>query len=204
MLHSSNFFSVYQVKFYQPNILEFGMGKIHIKQILARNLKAAMERHYGGEVNQSQLSRDTKGVVSPKTISNYLAANRLPAGDLEVESAHSATISNLAAISDVLGVEVWQLIHPNPDLARRQQELYERMQSEFGVGDYQGPVAVTPETESRVHHLKQAAPGLREQLIAMFDSANSQQQKSIVSFARNVMKRFKGAGDSGAQSREGD
>lgn len=90
------------------------MAKMHIKQILARNLKGAMERKYNGIANQSQLSRDTQNKVSPKTISNYLSANRFQTGDPQLESIPSPTLSLLAEIADVLRVDVWELVHPNP------------------------------------------------------------------------------------------
>jgi hypothetical protein len=115
-MHSSNILQAEQVIFYQSDILEFGMGKTDIKKVLAKNLRAAMERRYAGTANQSALSRDTLGQVSPKTISNYLSANKLQNGDPDLAYIPSPSLSLLAVLAEALQIEVWELLRSSDNM----------------------------------------------------------------------------------------
>lgn len=120
--HSSNILPSNQVIFYQPNVLNFGMAKLHVKQLLARNLRNAMQAKFGKE-NQSELSRLTSGKVAPKTISNYLAANKIQdPNDPTLESIPSPSLTLLDDLAGVLGLEVWELLLP-PEKAASEDVL---------------------------------------------------------------------------------
>jgi transcriptional regulator with XRE-family HTH domain len=102
------------------------MKKADINQILARNLKAAIERKYG-EINQSQLARDSG--VPQTTISLILTPERrtpLASGELP-----SPTLSKIAALAAKLDVNLWELLHPDPAKARREQDFYEKLEENF-------------------------------------------------------------------------
>lgn len=120
--HSSNILPSNQVIFYQPDVLNCGMVKLHVKQLLARNLRNAMQAKFGKE-NQSELSRLTDKKVAPKTISNYLAANKIrDPNDPNLESIPSPSLTLLADLADVLGLEVWELLLP-PEKAANEDVL---------------------------------------------------------------------------------
>lgn len=101
------------------------MKKWDINYMLAKNLEAAMKRKFDGEVNQSELARLSG--VSQKTISNILSALVATPG----EKGHSTTLSKIEPIAKALGVELWELVHPDPDKARREQEFYKRIEEDF-------------------------------------------------------------------------
>jgi transcriptional regulator with XRE-family HTH domain len=86
------------------------MKKRDINQVLAKNLKEAMERKFDGEVNQSELARQSG--VSQKTISNILSTLRPELADLNV--APSPTVTKLSLLAKALDMDLWELLHPEP------------------------------------------------------------------------------------------
>lgn len=89
-----------------------------IKVLLAKNLWREIVRKYGepkrpGEMHQSALSRDTKDMVSQKTISNYLSP--LNKSGAELANVSGANIDQLEHLAKVFGIEVWQLLTPDND-----------------------------------------------------------------------------------------
>lgn len=97
-------------------------------EVLARNLKAAMERHYDGVVNQSALARDSG--VAQKGISNYLSANK-PENKPHLDDIPSPSLETLCKLAEALNIEAWELLHPDPEKARREQQFYERIEKDF-------------------------------------------------------------------------
>ncbi len=91
-----------------------------INVILARNLRTQMEMKYGN-VNQSELARAAD--VAQKTISNVLARERGP--------APSPSLTIVQRLADALGIEAWQLLHPDPVRAEREQEFYRKLEKDF-------------------------------------------------------------------------
>lgn len=103
-----------------------GMKKEDVNQILARNLAAAMQRKYG-QVNGSELARVSR--VPQTTIALLLRPERrvpLKSGELP-----SPTLSKVAALAAALDVQVWELLHPDPDKAKREQDFYRRLERDF-------------------------------------------------------------------------
>ncbi len=87
---------------------------------LAKNLRVAMEMKFGS-VNQSELAR--LAGVAQKTVSNVLARERGP--------APSPSLTVVQRLAEALGIEAWQLIHPDPERAEREQEFYRRIEKDF-------------------------------------------------------------------------
>lgn len=81
-----------------------------------------------GEVNQSKLADESK--VDQKSISNYLKALK-PGNKLELDDLPSPSLVNLAKMAGALGMQPWELLHPDIDRAVREQYLYRRIESEF-------------------------------------------------------------------------
>ena len=102
-----------------------GMKKRDVNQVLAKNLKAAIERKFDGKVNQSALARLSG--VSQKTISNILSAADPTPG----ETPPSPSLYTLEALAEKLGVAVWELVHPDPEKARREQDFYRKIEEDF-------------------------------------------------------------------------
>jgi transcriptional regulator with XRE-family HTH domain len=86
------------------------MKKRDINQVLAKNLKEAIERKYDGVVNQSELARQSG--VSQKTISNILSTLRPDLADMSV--APSPTVAKLSLLAKALDIALWELLHPDP------------------------------------------------------------------------------------------
>lgn len=121
-------------KDYFPSRLSysFDMGKTHIAEIFAKNLERAIANRYelkpDGTANQSALAKDAK--VSQKGISNYLTANN-PENKDRLDEISSPSILTLYKMAKALHVEPWELLHPNPEKARHEQEFYERIEKDF-------------------------------------------------------------------------
>lgn len=101
------------------------MGRDDIKALLARNLAAAMAPTYG--TNQSALAKAAG--VSQKTVSNILRPLKTEAG--VVEDTSGATIVVLDKLATVLGLKPWQLLHPHPDQAKREMDLYRKIEENY-------------------------------------------------------------------------
>lgn len=81
------------------------MGLLDINQVLADNLRAAMNR---AEVNQTALGK--KSGVAQNTISLYLAPEkRKPSAKGKEPSGKVTEVARMAA---ALGIEAWQLLLP--------------------------------------------------------------------------------------------
>ena len=121
-------------KEYFPNYRRYiyAMYTKNIKQVLGENLRSAMARKYGEDAvktSQSKLSRDTSGNVSQKTISNILSANS-KSGVL-LEEVPAASIEVLAQLAATLNMQPWELIHPDAARARREHEMYRKIEKDF-------------------------------------------------------------------------
>lgn len=102
------------------------MKKEDISQILARNLAEGMQRKYGA-VNASELARASG--VPQTTISLFLRPDRripLKSGEMP-----SPTLSKVSALAEALDIETWELLHPDPERAKREQEFYRRIERDF-------------------------------------------------------------------------
>lgn len=132
------------------------MGKMHIAELFARNLRTATEVKYGlkpdGEVNQSALHRDSG--VSQKAISNYLSALK-PENNNFLDQISSPSIMNLAKLANALSVEPWELLHPDPEKAKREREFYLRIERDFSNLPPLDPQQDWPQKERR-HHDRRA------------------------------------------------
>jgi transcriptional regulator with XRE-family HTH domain len=95
--------------------------------ILARNLKAAMEAANGGEgISQNALAAKSKvaqtGIgymLNPEAASRERAASAPPPPWRAIEK-----------VAHALGLEAWQLLHPNPaeaPLSDRQRRLFDQL-----------------------------------------------------------------------------
>lgn len=108
------------------------MARINVKKTLGKNLQDAIVKKYGAEAaksSQSQLARDTNKKVSQKTISNILSANLRDGPDLE--SVPAASIEVVAQLAYALGMHPWELIHPDPEKARREHSMYLKIEQDF-------------------------------------------------------------------------
>jgi transcriptional regulator with XRE-family HTH domain len=95
-----------------------------VAEILARNLKAAMETaNAGGGISQAQLAHISG--VAQTTISLMLRPDdrRNPIG----RGGSSPTIARVAMVARALRRQPWELLHPDPQRARREHALFEQM-----------------------------------------------------------------------------
>jgi hypothetical protein len=118
------------IKEYFPSRIGYSpsMRKMHPLELFAHNLRAAIERHYDGVVNQSALSRDS--TVSQKAISFYLSALK-PENRPHLDDLPSPSLENIFKLAATLNVEPWELLHPDPEKAKREREFYERIEKDF-------------------------------------------------------------------------
>ena len=97
------------------------MKKKDINQVFAENLAAAMRRKYGEyDKKQSELSRDTGGRISQKTISNLLSVLKPDAPNMS-----SPTLSTIEPLAKALNIQLWELLHPNSGVIASDPELDE-------------------------------------------------------------------------------
>lgn len=95
--------------------------------ILARNLKAAMEAANGGEgISQNGLAAKSK--VAQTGIGYMLNPDaRLPRAN---GKRSSPTLQAIEQVAHALGLEAWQLLHPNPaeaPLSDSQRKLFDQL-----------------------------------------------------------------------------
>ena len=89
--------------------------------MFAENLAAAMRRKYGEyDKKQSELSRDTGGRISQKTISNLLSVLKPDAPNMS-----SPTLSTIEPLAKALNIQLWELLHPNSGVIASDPELDE-------------------------------------------------------------------------------
>lgn len=74
-----------------------------------------MDRRYGELAKQERLA-EAAG-ISQKTVSNILSGLRRDQG--VSTPPPSTTLGKIELIANALGMEVWQLLHPNPDAVSR-------------------------------------------------------------------------------------
>lgn len=82
------------------------MADLDINQVLADNLRAAMDR---AEVNQTALGK--KSGVAQNTISLYLKPEKRKPGVNGKEP--SGKVTEVARMASALGLDAWQLLLPN-------------------------------------------------------------------------------------------
>lgn len=114
------------------------MDKVELQRLIAKNLATAYGRKFGGEVNQSELARQSH--ISQKTISNILSA--IEKSSKEVEELPSTTITNLARLAQTLDTPIWALLHPDPQRAARIDEMLKNIEL-----DYRKETAGQPEKD---------------------------------------------------------
>lgn len=102
--------------------------KLDLNQVVARNLRYFMERSADCK-NPNALSVKSRGAVSPQTVRNLTDPKQRPT--TTEKFAGYPTIDKLAVVAGLLGVEVWELLHPDVEHARRAQKFYELVQAEF-------------------------------------------------------------------------
>jgi transcriptional regulator with XRE-family HTH domain len=98
-----------------------------VAEIVARNLKAAMETaNAGGGISQAQLAKASG--VAQTTISLMLRPDdrRNPIG----RGGSSPTIARIAMVARALRWQPWELLHPDPFRARREHDLFEQFRRE--------------------------------------------------------------------------
>lgn len=100
------------------------MGKRTASQVLAANLAEAMRRK-----KLSQVALAAASGVPQTTISLYLrpAARQATHG----KAMPSPTVERLAMLAAALGVEPWQLLHPDPEKAQREADFYAKLRQDF-------------------------------------------------------------------------
>jgi len=98
-------------------------GKESISQTLARNLAEAMTRRKMTQVALAKVSG-----VPQTTISVILnPQQRLPTKG----APPSTTVVRVAMLAAALGLEAWQLLHPDPEQAQRETDFYRRISDNF-------------------------------------------------------------------------
>jgi len=104
--------------------------KPDLNAVVARNLRYFMERSADCK-NPNALSVRSKGAVSPQTVRNLTDPRQRPT--TTDKFVGYPNLDKLAVVAETLGVEVWELLHPNIEQARRAKELYERLEATFHV-----------------------------------------------------------------------
>ena len=99
------------------------MAKESISETLARNLGEAMTRRQLTQVSLAKASG-----VPQTTISVILnPSQRLPTRGAEP----GTTVVRVAMLAAALGLEAWQLLHPDPERAQREIDFYKRIAENF-------------------------------------------------------------------------
>jgi hypothetical protein len=102
------------------------MQKTPLSVIVAKNLKYFMGRSesYG---NANALA--VKAKVAPNSVRNLIdPKKRTVTADKPNGAPQLDTIQKCA---DALGIEVWQLLHPDIESAIRQQEMYKQIENSY-------------------------------------------------------------------------
>lgn len=98
-----------------------------VNQILADNLRQLMMRPDCAYRTANALG--VKAGIDPQTVRYLLdpakRANAKKAG------AHSPQIDKLEAIAKVLGCQVWELLHPDIEAARKEHEIIQAFKQDF-------------------------------------------------------------------------
>jgi transcriptional regulator with XRE-family HTH domain len=104
------------------------MAKESLTQIFARNLAAAMAEFDSGRgISQNQLAKDSG--VGQTTISLYLYPQRRAATG--GKSPPGPTLERVALLAKILHIEPYLLLHPDMQRARREQEMYRKIEEEY-------------------------------------------------------------------------
>lgn len=99
-----------------------------LSKVFARNLSTAMRDYGDGRgISQAQLAKDSG--VGQTTISLYLHPDRRSA--TEGNSPPSPTLERIGMLAKALKIEPWLLLHPDIERARREHEMYRKIEAEY-------------------------------------------------------------------------
>lgn len=99
---------------------------IDLTEIFAKNLKMVM----GDRWSQSSLHRESK--VPQTTIGLYLNPERR-GGPTPKGKTPGPTMTHLVKLATALEVQPWELLHPDLERARREQEMYAKIEANFAI-----------------------------------------------------------------------
>ena len=100
--------------------------KPSLNRVLAKNLAYFMARTESlGNANALGL----KAKIAPNTVSNLLRPHRRTVTDTKPEGY--PTLDKLARIAAALGIEVWELLHPDIEKSLREREMYRALEKDF-------------------------------------------------------------------------
>ena len=104
------------------------MRRETLSQILTRNLRVAMQDSDSGRgIKQKPL--ETLSGVPQTTISLYLRpAARLPT---DGKSDPGPTLERIDRLAKALKIEPWLLLHPDMERARREADMYRKIEANF-------------------------------------------------------------------------
>lgn len=106
-----------------------------LRAIIAENLRFFMDREDSLYRNANALSIAAK--MSANSVRNILDPDRRPTTTEKGEGY--PLLDTLAAIAGALGVQVWELLHPDIQRSMRERDLYRTVESGFPKQDRSPP-----------------------------------------------------------------
>lgn len=103
------------------------MSKPDLSVLLAKNLQFFMQRPGCLYPNANALGKAAG--ISPSSVRHYLEPHKRPASTRK--PVGFPTLDKLAAIAEKLGVEVWELLHPDIERSLSEREMYRRIESDY-------------------------------------------------------------------------
>lgn len=103
------------------------MTKPDLSALLAKNLQFFMQRSGCPYPNANALGKAAG--ISPSSVRHYLEPQKRPASTRK--PVGFPTLDKLAAIADKLGVDVWELLHPDIERSLSEREMYRRIELDY-------------------------------------------------------------------------
>jgi hypothetical protein len=102
--------------------------RLDLNLILAHNLRFFMRR---SDQYQNANALGVAANISPNTVRNYLDPKKRTVTTEKPEGF--PTIDKLASLSEKLGCQVWELLHPDIERSLREREMYGKIEQDFIV-----------------------------------------------------------------------
>jgi plasmid maintenance system antidote protein VapI len=87
-----------------------------IKEVLAENLRDLMDGH---RLYNTPSAVAKRAELAVNTVKNILGAK------------HAATLTQVAALAEAFGQSPWQLLHPDPERAQKEQEAVAKFMADL-------------------------------------------------------------------------
>ena len=107
-----------------------------LRTVIAANLKYFMGREGSPYRNANALATAAK--VAPNTVRNLLDPKKRTVTAEKPEGY--PTLDKLEAIAGILGIDVWELLHPDVDTAIKAREFYAKLERDFRTPPDQKPL----------------------------------------------------------------